>query len=941
MEKLGSELGAKGTGFYRSYKRLLYANTGKSPQLYYDSNREPVIVMPGETKFKDTVEKMDIPAYFVSPDLWNAQKEAEAMLDRKGHVVVLLERTVGHRGDHVLATAIPKAYKDVLGDRATVDVRVPELYLPFWELNPYVRDIYTVESGEMPKDYDVLLNTDNVKLKCEPKDWEAKRHRKNRTAIYLAQLGLYPIDKRPVYVVSPEERKWATKFVAELHRPLVGIQIQASVRSRTYPGMANVATSLAQLDYGVIILDESGEEDLSFKYTIREVAALVEQCDIIVANDSLHTHLAGALGKRIIAIYGPTDGHIFCEDYEKATVIQAPCTKLKNEPCWHKLDCIPGGSSEEKEDRAYGQCLEALEPRIVLDEISRLRTDVRRILVVMLTFDLLSFTKKAIASIRCWHDYDLFVVDNESTDGTREWLKEKGIKFVSKRTSVAGAQNIGIDEFLKGNYDYMILLNNDLVLRYDALDTLIEVADETKCYGCMSTPVDNTPPWAVDEAVPKADWEWKEIVDIPAGSYSATLLSKECIEKVGKFDESFRPRYIEDNDYTLRIRIAGQKFLHSGKSLFYHALGAVETMNPDAKKNRDVNWGRNIRRYTEKWGFPPHEKQELGRLGIEWWPKMKGTTVGDEIGRIIKREKKCRVVVKRSMGGYGDIIFISVVARALKKRFGQAVEVIYEVPNEFVPLLENYPYIDGVSSKAPRTVGDFRMDLTDLEFRCELQEMHQFGQIQRPRTQIYLDVIGLKDNIKPDYFVTSDEKKWAEDVWKTMPKGWRVCITQTASNKLKTWPWMSKLADRLKADGLSVLILDPKKKLSILRYPYTFRQAAALVSVSDFVVAPDTGISNVAGALDKPVVTIFSNRDGKLFAKMFPSMIPVQGHCQILEEDFCDFTTPCFGDAPHREKENIDYADCLKRLSIEDVYKEVRKLPLVHDTSNLPHKDAG
>ena len=937
MEKLGTELGAKGTGFYRSYKRLLYANTSKAPQVYYDSNRDPITVMPGETKFKDTVEKMDIPAYFVSPELWNAQKDAEAMLDRKGKVTVLLERTVGNRGDHVLATAIPKAYKDVLGDRAIVDIRIPRLYLPFWKFNPYVRDIYIIEEGKTPKGYDVLLNTDNVKLKCEPKDWEKKRHRKNRTAIYLAQLGLYPIDKRPVYIVSSAERKWAKKFVGKLRRPLVGIQTRASVRSKTYPFMADVAMELSTRDYGVIILDETGEKDFTFKYTIRELAALIEQCDIVVTNDSLHSHLAGALDKKIIGIYGPTDGHIFCEDYEKASVIQAPCTvKLKKQPCWHKLDCIPGRSTKEKEDGGYSKCLEALDPSTVLAEIERVKTDTRRVLLVMLTFNLLSFTKKAIASIRCWHDYDLFVVDNVSTDGTQEWLKEKGIKFVSKQSSVASAQNIGIDECLKGNYKYMILLNNDLVLRYDTLDVLINVADKTGCFGCMSSPIKNVPPWAVDEGVSDADWETKEIVDIPAGSYSATLLSRECLEKVGKFDESFTPRYIEDNDYTLRIRLAGQKFLHSSQALFYHALGAVESMNVEAKRTKDVTWARNIKRYKEKWGFLPHEEQRLGNLGIEWQTRVKGMTVIEEINQIIEREKKCRVIVRRAMGGYGDIIFITVVARALKKQFGQAVTVIYVVPTEFVTLLQSYPYIDEVSDSISRQVGDYSIDLTDLEFRVELQEMQNFGHIQRPRTQIYLDMLGVKDGLKPDYFVLPHEAQWARDMWKTLPKGQKVCITQTASNKLKTWPYMKELVRALKDESLSIIVLDEKKKLMSGAYPYSFRHASALISECDFVIAPDTGISNVAGALDKPVLTIFSNRDGRVFIKMFPSMIPIQGHCQTLEEDFCDFSTLCFGDAPHREKENIDYADCLKRLSVEEVLKEVRKLSLVLSSSNLP-----
>jgi len=51
----------------------------------------------------------------------------------------------------------------------------------------------------------------------------------------------------------------------------------------------------------------------------------------------------------------------------------------------------------------------------------------------MLTFNLLDKTKQAIESIRSWHDWDLFVIDNESTDGTQEWLKSKISHFRFKK----------------------------------------------------------------------------------------------------------------------------------------------------------------------------------------------------------------------------------------------------------------------------------------------------------------------------------------------------------------------------------------------------------------------------------------------------------------------------------------------------------------------------
>ena len=98
------------------------------------------------------------------------------------------------------------------------------------------------------------------------------------------------------------------------------------------------------------------------------------------------------------------------------------------------------------------------------------------------------------------------------------------------------------------------------------------------------------------------------------------------------------------------------------------------------------------------------------------------------------------------------------------------------------------------------------------------------------------------------------------------------------------------------------------------------------MSTAKLVVSPDSGISNLAGALNIPVVTIFSNRNGKNFEKMFDSMIPIQGDCPHREENYCDFFCPCFGEGPHRAKENIRVPDCLKRLEMEEVYKKVEEI---------------
>ena len=57
-------------------------------------------------------------------------------------------------------------------------------------------------------------------------------------------------------------------------------------------------------------------------------------------------------------------------------------------------------------------------------------------------------------------DFKILVVDNGSTDGSVEWLKEKQIPsiFLPENTGFSGAVNVGIKA---ADTPYVILLNND------------------------------------------------------------------------------------------------------------------------------------------------------------------------------------------------------------------------------------------------------------------------------------------------------------------------------------------------------------------------------------------------------------------------------------------------------------------------------------------------
>lgn len=91
------------------------------------------------------------------------------------------------------------------------------------------------------------------------------------------------------------------------------------------------------------------------KTSVKQVAALIEQCDLLVCNDSGLMHTAVAVGTPVVAIYGPTDIRRTAPLGERNVVIRhelpcSPCFKLEGEDQVHACphhDCLMTITADE------------------------------------------------------------------------------------------------------------------------------------------------------------------------------------------------------------------------------------------------------------------------------------------------------------------------------------------------------------------------------------------------------------------------------------------------------------------------------------------------------------------------------------------------------------------------------------------------------------------
>lgn len=210
-----------------------------------------------------------------------------------------------------------------------------------------------------------------------------------------------------------------------------------------------------------------------------------------------------------------------------------------------------------------------------------------KITVIILTYNNIGDISNCISSVlsQTYHKYDVMVVDNASTDGTPEFIKNEfpQVKLIENEINLgyAGGNNVG---FEKSTGKYIAVLNPDTVVDKNWLKELIQPMGRNPIIAVTvskSLNYDNKD--MIDDcgitlhftglSFARGLLEKNERFNEPEyiGGLSGTgfLIRKEIIEKLGGFDQDFF-MYCEDTELSWRIHFAGYKILYVPTSLFYH-----------------------------------------------------------------------------------------------------------------------------------------------------------------------------------------------------------------------------------------------------------------------------------------------------------------------------------------------------------------------------------
>jgi GT2 family glycosyltransferase len=226
--------------------------------------------------------------------------------------------------------------------------------------------------------------------------------------------------------------------------------------------------------------------------------------------------------------------------------------------------------------------------------------------VLILSYNGLPMLKKCVESVRKQTiDTRVWVVDNASSDGSQEWLKD-GADYIwqmTENTGVSKGWNLGLSH-LFGYFgaDHVLVTNQDLVLPNYFYAELL----------AFDVPfVTGFPVQTEFEISPLAGKP--QIGLSPYPCFSAFLIRRSCWEKVGPFDERFFA-WAGDCDYHVRGHRLGVGMFKSGVPFYHEAGSTARNASPEEKEwfHQRANADREV--FRSLYGCIPGEEPAYTNL---------------------------------------------------------------------------------------------------------------------------------------------------------------------------------------------------------------------------------------------------------------------------------------------------------------------------------------
>lgn len=207
-----------------------------------------------------------------------------------------------------------------------------------------------------------------------------------------------------------------------------------------------------------------------------------------------------------------------------------------------------------------------------------------KLLVVIVTYNAHRWIRQCLDSVDRQR-YDVFLIDNGSTDDTLQLLAEyPGCIIHPSETNLGFGQanNIGLRYAVDKGYDYVLLLNQDAWLLPDTIEQLVALQQQNPAYWILSPMQMNTERGGLEqqfETYLPRHYRRTPVLSVPFVNAALWLIPVVRVKQVGGFDPLF-PHYGEDNDYIQRVRYWGGRVGICPAVTAYHERESSSTKAP-------------------------------------------------------------------------------------------------------------------------------------------------------------------------------------------------------------------------------------------------------------------------------------------------------------------------------------------------------------------------
>ena len=232
-----------------------------------------------------------------------------------------------------------------------------------------------------------------------------------------------------------------------------------------------------------------------------------------------------------------------------------------------------------------------------------------KVSVVIPTHNDWEYTRECLQALTqvSYPNLELLLVDDGSTDGTAEHVAQSfpHVRVLPGDGNLwwTGSMNLGLQDALARGADYVMALNNDVLVAPEAVSALVECAQKNKnaIVGSLIYKADEPDMiWCAGGAL---RWPWPgEIMlgngERDVGQYEGirrvkwtpgmgTLMARDILLELNLYDARHMPQYIADADFTLRAGRAGHPVLVTSESKLYNH---VENTGGITTDKQHITW---------------------------------------------------------------------------------------------------------------------------------------------------------------------------------------------------------------------------------------------------------------------------------------------------------------------------------------------------------------